>query len=64
MEPLYVLQLDAATVAARLDRRELIDALDTAFRKPHQAPVRQQYAIEALPHQRASGMLLVMPAWT
>jgi len=59
-----VLQLDAATVAARLDRRELIDALDTAFRKPHQAPVRQQYAIEALPHQRASGMLLVMPAWT
>ena len=59
-----MLQLDAATVAARLDRRELIDALDTAFRKPHQAPVRQQYAIEALPHQRASGMLLVMPAWT
>jgi len=64
MEPLYVLQLDAATVAARLDRRELIDALDTAFRKPHHVPVRQQYAIEALPHQRASGMLLVMPAWT
>jgi len=59
-----VLQLDAATVAARLDRRELIDALDTAFRKPHHVPVRQQYAIEALPHQRASGMLLVMPAWT
>jgi ornithine cyclodeaminase len=47
-----------------LDRRELIDALDTAFRKPHHVPVRQQYAIEALPHQRASGMLLVMPAWT
>ena len=59
-----MLQLDAATVAARLDRRELIDALDTAFRKPHHVPVRQQYAIEALPHQRASGMLLVMPAWT
>jgi alanine dehydrogenase len=59
-----MLQLDAATVAARLDRRELIDALDTAFRKPHHVPLRQQYAIEALPHQRASGILLVMPAWT
>jgi alanine dehydrogenase len=52
-----MLQLDAATVAARLNRRELIDALDAAFRKPHQVPARQQYAIGA-------GILLVMPAWT
>jgi ornithine cyclodeaminase len=59
-----MLQLDAATVAARLDRRELIDALDAAFRKPHQVPVRQQYPIGPLSGQSGGGLLLVMPAWT
>jgi alanine dehydrogenase len=58
-----MLQLDAATVAARLNRLELIDALDAAFRKPHHVPVRQQYAIEP-PDQRGGGILLMMPAWT
>jgi ornithine cyclodeaminase len=59
-----MLQLDAATVAARLNRRQLIDALDAAFRKPHQVPVRQQYAIDPGPDPRGGGVLLVMPAWT
>jgi alanine dehydrogenase len=58
-----MLQLDAATVAARLNRRELIDALDAAFRKPHQVPARQQHAIGS-PDQRGGGILLMMPAWT
>lgn len=51
-----MLELDAAALAARLDRRALIDALDRAFRGPHDAPPRQQYALPA-------GTLLLMPAW-
>ena len=60
--------IDAAEVAARLDRRALIDALDAAFREPHEVPVRHHHRIEpALPTpERAggrAGTLLIMPAW-
>jgi alanine dehydrogenase len=58
-----MLQLDAAAVAARLDRRALIDALDAAFRKPCTTPVRQQYQLETAPNGNRGGTLLVMPAW-
>lgn len=58
-----MLQLDAAALAARLDRRALIDALDDAFRKPCTAPVRQQYQLEPAPNSQRGGTLLVMPAW-
>ncbi len=54
--------LDAATVAKRLDRRLLIEALDRAFRERYTAPLRQQYALPASGDQD-SGTLLVMPAW-
>jgi alanine dehydrogenase len=58
-----VLQLDATALAARLDRRTLIDALDAAFRKSHVVPARTHHEIEsAVPGER-SGTLLVMPAW-
>jgi alanine dehydrogenase len=61
-------QLDAAQVAARLDRRTLIDALDDAFRKPHQVPARQHYDVTPAHigpgHAgQSGGSLLVMPAW-
>jgi len=56
-------QLDASQVAARLDRRTLIDALDAAFRKPHRIPDRQQYHIEPAPPGTSGGTLLLMPAW-
>lgn len=55
--------LDGAAVASRLDRRALIDALDAAFRRPHEVPARQHYSLEAGPEQRYAGTLLVMPAW-
>ncbi len=55
--------LDAARVAAHLDRRALIDALDAAFRQAHSAPDRQHYALEAGAPGRPGGTLLVMPAW-
>jgi alanine dehydrogenase len=58
-----MLQLDAATLAARLDRRALIDALDAAFRSPHSVPLRQQHEIEAAPNGAGGGTLLLMPAW-
>jgi ornithine cyclodeaminase/alanine dehydrogenase-like protein (mu-crystallin family) len=58
-----MLQLDAAAVAARLDRRALIDALDDAFRKPCKVPTRQQYQLEAAHEGHNGGTLLVMPAW-
>jgi alanine dehydrogenase len=58
-----MLQIDAAQVAARLDRRALIDALDDAFRRPHQVPERQHYAIDAAQPGQSSGTLLMMPAW-
>lgn len=58
-----MLQLDAPALAARLDRRALIDALDEAFRRPAVVPRREHYTIEpARPGGRA-GTLLVMPAW-
>ncbi len=55
--------LDAARVAAHLDRRVLIDALDAAFRRPHSAPDRQHYPLESDASGRTGGTLLVMPAW-
>lgn len=58
-----MLQIDAAQVAACLDRRALIDALDDAFRKPHQVPERQHYTIDAAQPGRSGGTLLIMPAW-
>jgi len=58
-----MLQLDAPTLAACLDREALIDALDAAFRAPVTAPGRQQYLIEPAPDGTRGGTLLVMPAW-
>lgn len=55
--------IDAAQVAARLDRRALIDALDAAFRKPHHVPDRQRYQVEATQTGESGGALLLMPAW-
>lgn len=57
-----MLELDAAALAARLDRRALIDALDAAFRRPCTVPTRQQYQLEPAAGRRG-GTLLVMPAW-
>ncbi len=57
------LQLDAAALAACLDRGALIDALDAAFRGPVVVPGRQQYAIESIEPGARGGTLLVMPAW-
>lgn len=57
-----MLQLDATALAARLDRRALIEALDGAFRKSCSIPVRQQYQL-APASGRSAGTLLVMPAW-
>ena len=59
-----MLQLDAAALAARLDRRALIEALDAGFRKPCSIPVRQQYRVEPAVAGQSGGTLLVMPAWT
>jgi len=58
-----VLQLDAAALAARLDRRTLIDALDAAFRTSHKVPGRRHYEIEAAVSGQRGGTLLLMPAW-
>jgi len=58
-----MLQIDAAQVAARLDRRTLITALDEAFRMPHQVPARQHYTIDAAQAGQSGGTLLIMPAW-
>ena len=49
--------IDALQVAARLDRRTLIDALDAAFRRPHAVPDRHHHRIEP------AATLLIMPAW-
>jgi ornithine cyclodeaminase len=58
-----MLVLDAAAVAARLDRAALIDALESAFCTPHAAPPRQQYGL-AMPGTAATGAtLLLMPSW-
>lgn len=58
-----MLFLDAAAVASRLDRRVLIDALETAFREPHSVPDRQHYGLDPGDSGLPGGMLLVMPAW-
>jgi ornithine cyclodeaminase len=58
-----MLQLDASALAARLDRRALIDALDAAFRAPHVIPERLHYEVEAARPGERGGTLLVMPAW-
>ena len=58
-----MLQLEAPALAARLDRRALIDALDEAFRRPAVVPPRQHYTIEPPEPGGRAGTLLVMPAW-
>jgi ornithine cyclodeaminase len=63
-----VQQIDAAQVAARLDRRTLIDALDQAFRHPHEIPTRHHHRLEPSASEpgragRSAGTLLIMPAW-
>jgi len=58
-----MLQLDAFAIAARLDRRALIDALDAAFREPYEVPARVRYQVKAALPGDAAGTLLVMPAW-
>ncbi len=58
-----MLQLDAAALAARLDRRALIDALDEAFRTGCSAPPREQHHVEAPREGKRGGTLLIMPAW-
>jgi ornithine cyclodeaminase len=50
--------IDASQVAARLDRRALIDALDEAFRQPHESFARHHHRVG-----RSAGSLLIMPAW-
>src|SRR5277367_2766509 len=58
-----MLQLDAAALAARLDRRALIDALESAFRRPCAIPARQRYQLEPPIAGQKGGTLIVMPAW-
>ena len=59
-----MIHLDASALAARLDRRTLIDALDAAFRKPHAVPGRMHCEVEAAQAGARPGTLLVMPAWS
>jgi alanine dehydrogenase len=56
-----LLYLDAQAVAARLDRVQLIDALDRAFRAEYQVPARLSYAVGDAANAAAS--LFIMPAW-
>jgi ornithine cyclodeaminase len=58
-----MLHADAAQVAALLDRRALIDALDAAFRQPHEVPARHHHCLEPAGIRQASGTLLIMPSW-
>jgi alanine dehydrogenase len=58
-----MIHLDAPALAARLDRRALIHALDAAFRTPHTVPARMHCEIEPAPPGARAGTLLVMPAW-
>ena len=58
-----MIQLDAAAIAARLDRRALIDALEEAFRSPCTTPAREHYHVDSAHPGQRGGTLLVMPAW-
>lgn len=58
-----MIELDAAALAARLDRTSLVDALDAAFRQPYVAPERMRCEVEGARPGARSGTLLVMPAW-
>jgi alanine dehydrogenase len=58
-----MLQLDAGALAARLDRRTLIDALEDAFRTSAVVPERRHYEIPSTNAGQQPGTLLVMPAW-
>jgi len=58
-----LLQIDAHTLAARLDRRALIDALDRGFREPAVVPARQHYQVDSARPGERGGALLLMPAW-
>jgi ornithine cyclodeaminase len=58
-----MLQLDAAALAIRLDRRTLIDALEAAFRGSSVVPDRRHYEIASGNAGQRAGTLLVMPAW-
>jgi alanine dehydrogenase len=55
--------IDATELAARLDRRALIEALEAAFQRPAVIPARQHYDVQAARSGEAGGSLLVMPAW-
>jgi ornithine cyclodeaminase len=56
-----MLHLDAADVAARLDRVALVNELERAFREPCQSPLREHHAVGATGEDEA--WLLTMPAW-
>jgi alanine dehydrogenase len=56
-----MLYLDAETVAARLGRVELIDALERAFRVECNVPARQHHRVGDAGHP--DDTLLIMPAW-
>src|ERR1700722_886287 len=58
-----MLHIDKAALAACLDRKALIDALDDAFRKPYSVPLRQQYQLPPAAEGQNGGTLLLMPAW-
>lgn len=58
-----MLQLDAAALVARLDRRALIEALEEAFRTGCVAPPREQHHVQATREGTRGGTLLIMPAW-
>jgi alanine dehydrogenase len=56
-----MLHIDAAQLAARLERGALIHALEAAFCAPSVVPDREHYAVKST--QGAAGTLLLMPAW-
>ena len=58
-----MLHLDAPALAARLERRALIDALERAFAGPVVVPERRHYDIESVDSGQRAGKLLIMPAW-
>ncbi len=71
--PAALVSLDAAAVAALLDPRGLVDALQAGFRAVIEAPPRSHHATPAAAATAAEaargdpaqggGMLMVMPAW-